>query len=256
MNQYTRNRLAGLIAGLLLVSIANTQQVHAQTVGVEAKALERLRAMNDFLAEQKTLSVDTRNSLEVVLENGQKLQFDYAVMMTAQRPDKLLAVRTGDLVNQQLYYDGNTLTLHNPDDNVYATVAAPDTLEAMLDYARETLDLVAPAGDLLYRNAFEILTADVNSGFRVGTTLFEDVSCDHFAFRSIETDWQIWIRQGAQPLPCKMVITSREILNAPQFEVNMSNWKLAETVSLATFQFKPDDDDLPIEFLLPKANSD
>jgi hypothetical protein len=255
MRQTNRNRFVGLLTGLYLLSTAGLQ-VQAQPAGVDADAVQRLRAMSDFLAGQQTLSVDTQNTLEVVLESGQKLQFDNVVILTLQRPNKLLAVRSGDLVNQQLYYDGKTLTLHNPDDNVYATVAVPDTLEGMLDYARESLDLVAPAGDLLYRNAFEILSADVDSGFRVGSTLFDDVSCDHFAFRNSETDWQIWIRQGAQPLPCKLVITSREILNAPQFEVNMSNWRLGETASAGTFQFKPGDDDLPIEFLLINAPSE
>ncbi len=167
MRRPNRDRFAGLLTGLLLITAS--VQLHAQPAGVEAQALQRLQAMSDFLAKQQSLSVDTRNTLEVVLENGQKLQFDNVVMMTAQRPDKLLAVRTGDLVNQQLYYNGKTLTLHNPDDNVYATVAVPDTLEGMLDYARETLDLVAPAGDLLYRNAFEILTADVDSGYATAT---------------------------------------------------------------------------------------
>ncbi len=254
MKYHNRMRLAGLATtGLLLTSSVS---LHAQTTDIEARALERLQAMSSYLANQQSISVDTENTLEIVLEDGQKLQFDNTVMMTAQRPNKLLAVRTGDLVNQQLYYDGQTLTLRNPDDGVYATIAAPDTLEAMLDYARETLDIVAPAGDLLYSNAFGILTADISSGFMVGTTLFNDVSCDHFAFRGIDTDWQIWIRTGTQPLPCKMVITSREVLNAPQFVVKLSNWNFDAKPSDHSFQFNPDDDDLAIEFLLLNATND
>jgi len=68
-----------------------------------------------------------------------------------ERPNKLRAARTGDLVDQVFYYDGESLTLHDPHDNYYAMIAAPGTLEAMLDFAREKLDVVAPAGDLLYR---------------------------------------------------------------------------------------------------------
>jgi hypothetical protein len=64
-----------------------------------------------------------------------------------QRPNKLRAERTGDLVNQVFVYDGKSLTLYNPQDKVQ--VAAPDTLEGMLDFARTKLDIVAPASDLL-----------------------------------------------------------------------------------------------------------
>ena len=59
------------------------------------------------------------------------------------RPDKLRADRVGDLVEQAFYFDGKSLTIFNPREKYYATVAAPGTLEAMLDFARTTLDIVA-----------------------------------------------------------------------------------------------------------------
>ena len=169
----------------------------------------------DFLASQKQFSVETRSSLEVVLVSGQKIQFDHTARQSVQRPNKLRAERTGDLVDQVFYYDGKSLTLHNPSEKYYATVAAPGTLEEMLDFARSTLDIVAPAGDLVYKNAYEILMTDVTSGFVVGKGVVEGVRCDHLAFRAPHVDWQIWIQEGSQPLPRKLVITTRDVVNAP-----------------------------------------
>ena len=64
----------------------------------------------------------------------------------------------------------------------------------MLDFARESLDIIVPAGDLLYRNAYELLMADVKAGFVVGKAVVGGVRCDHLAFRNADS---IWI-QGAR----------------------------------------------------------
>src|SRR5262245_2615513 len=157
---------------------------HAQPTGIDPQAQKLLKASTDFLASQKQFRVETRSTLEVVLKSGQKIQFEHTANQSIQRPNKLRVERTGDLVKQVFYYDGETLTLNNPGDKVYATVSAPRTLEEMLDFARISLDIVAPAGDLVYRNAYDILMANVSSGFVVGKSVIEGVRCDQLAFRS------------------------------------------------------------------------
>lgn len=139
-----------------------------QSAGIDPQAEKLLQAATTYLANQKQFSVETRSTIEAVLTSGQKLQFDHAATHSVRRPDKLRAERHDDLVDQIFYYDGKSLTLHNPADKYYATLPAPSTLEEMLDFARESLDIVAPAGDLLYTDAFEILMKDVISGFVVG----------------------------------------------------------------------------------------
>ena len=188
----------------------------AQPAAVEAEATRLLKASTDFMAKQTALRVDTRNSLEIVTTSGQKIQFNHAASASVQRPNKLRAERTGDLVEQVFFYDGKTLTLFNKSNNVHATTAAPATIEEMLEFARTRLDIVAPAGDLLDRNAYGILMTDVTEGFVVGKGVINGVRCNHLAFRAPHVDWQIWIEEGAQPLPRKLVITTRDLAGAPQ----------------------------------------
>ena len=57
-------------------------------------------------------------------------------------------------------------------------MAAPGTLEGMLDFARDKLDIVAPAGDLLYQNAYDVLMQDVTAAFVVGQSVVEGVRCE------------------------------------------------------------------------------
>ena len=221
----------------------------AQPAGIDPQATKLLKASTDFLASQKQFTVDTRSSLEVVLVSGQKIQFDHTARQSVLRPNKLRAERTGDLVEQVFYYDGKTLTLQNPSEKHYATVAAPGTIEEMLDLARTKLDIVAPAGDLVYKNAYEILMTDVTSGFVVGKGVVEGVRCDHLAFRAPHVDWQIWIQEGAQPLPRKLVITTRDMVNAPQFSMVMTKWNLKPAFIADTFSFSPTSGMKKVEFI-------
>jgi hypothetical protein len=204
-------------AALVFMLAALPGVVLAQSGGIDPQAEKLLKASTAFLASQKQFSVSTQNTIEAVLTSGQKLQFDNAATLLVQRPNKLRAERRGDLVDQTFLYDGKSLTLVNPGDKVYATVDAPGTVEGMLDFARDSLDIIAPAGDLIYSNAFDILMQDVTSGFVVGKSVVGGVRCDHLAFRTPQADWQIWIQEGKQPLPRKMVITSTDVENAPQF---------------------------------------
>ncbi len=214
MQLTSRNIRAAAVAAFLLAAAVPLAAL-AQPAGIDPQATKLLKASTDFLASQQRFSIDTRNSLEVVLTSGQKIQFDHTARASIQRPNKLRADRTGDLVEQSFYYDGKSLTLHNPAQKYYATVAAPGTLEEMLDLARTQLDIVAPAGDLIYANAYDILMTDVTSGFIVGEGMVEGVRCDHLAFRAPHVDLQIWIQKGSQPLPRKLVITTRDVANAP-----------------------------------------
>ncbi len=234
--------LAGLLAGPAATALASEAML-------DPAAVQRLQESMSYLGGLQQFGLVTETSIEVVLETGQKLQFDNAVNVQVKRPDKLLAVRKGELVNQRFYYDGKTLTLQNPDSGVFATLDAPPTLEAMLDFARESLDIVAPAGDFIYSNAFEILMDGAQSAFQVGPAEVGGVLCDHLAFRADHIDWQIWIEQGARPLPRKIVLTSPDVLNAPQFTVLIREWDLQPNLTDETFRFTPPEGAMAIDFI-------
>ena len=235
------------IAALAMASVA----AQAQSAGIAPEATRILKASTDFLASQQRFTADTRNTLEIVLKSGQKIEFNSTGHQFVQRPNKLRSERSGDLVEQLFVYDGKSLTLYQPQDKVYAQVAAPGTLEEMLDFARTKYDVVAPFGDMLFRNAYEILMDGVTEGIVVGKAVIEGVVCDHLAFRAQDIDWQIWIQQGAQPLPRRIVITTLDVPNAPQFAVTVTRWNLEPAFDAQTFTFTPQSGMKQIE-LLPR----
>ncbi len=221
----------------------------AQSPSVDPEAARIMKRMTEYVGSLQTFGLVTESTMEVVLVNGQKIQFDSGTRLTVQRPNKLRADRIGDVISQSLYYDGGQLTLLSPDEGYYATVPAPGTIDAMLDFARDSLDVIAPAGDLLMKDSYARLMMDVTSGFVVGKSIVGGVRCDHLAFRSADVDWQIWIEDGARPLPRKYIITTLDVPGSPQFDVQMNNWTTAPDVSTKQFEFAPPPGVTRIEFM-------
>ncbi|NJD25369.1 MAG: DUF2092 domain-containing protein [Betaproteobacteria bacterium] len=230
-------------AGCAALFLGMTGAVFAQgaAVAIAPEATAVLKRMTDYIGGLSQFSASTRNTLEVVTLEGEKLQFDAAAEVAVQRPNRLRAVRNGDQQAQTLYYDGATLTLvdRSGGKERYASLPAPATIEGALDLARAQFDLEAPGGDLLYRDAYALLMEDVVAARYVGTTLVDGVRCHHLAFRGTQTDWQLWVADGAQPYPRKMVITSKWMTGAPQFTMMASDWNAQAKLPAERFTYSP-----------------
>ena len=56
-------------------------------------------------------------------------------------------------------------------------------------------------------------------------------------------------RKAAEPLPRKLVITTRDMVNAPQFSMVMTKWNLKPAFTANTFSFSPTSDMKKVEFI-------
>jgi len=114
----------------------------------------------------------------------------------------------------------------------------PGTIDHLVDELKNTYNRPLPAADLLLSNSYDELIHDVTDVKDLGSGVIGGVECDTFAFRTDEVDWQIWIAQGEHPYPCRYVITSKLIANAPQYSIQTRNWKTGTNVAAGDFQFK------------------
>jgi hypothetical protein len=245
----TRTQTQRALACIALYGACLASPASAQPAGVDARADRLLRAMSTYLSGLRQFSVQTENTLEAVTTDGQKIQFAAPANVTVSRPNKLFGERRGDIVDQAFYYDGTSLTLYNPATKHFATVPAPATLEAMLDFARTNLDVIAPGADLISTRTYEMLMPDVVSGAYLGMAVVGGQRCHHLAYRGVVVDWQIWVRDGDAPLPCRYVITSKDVAGAPQFTVQIVKWDTSSKVAASKFTFVPPVGASGIEFL-------
>jgi hypothetical protein len=253
-----RRTSLGLLAILAVFNASNTAQSANEPSAIEPEATQLLRRMSDYLSSLKQFTFRADNTIDTVLLSGQQVQLSARVDIAIQRPSHFRVNRKGDIVDQEFYFDGKTLTLYGRGVRYYANmnVSEPVDINTALDLAKEEVGVVVPASDLVYSDAYQELMDDVESAIVVGTSTVGGVEVHHLAFRGSEVDWQIWVEKGDRPLPRKYLITSKWIAGAPQFTAVFSDWNTSAQLDDALFTFSPPPKAEEIGFIPLRAGSE
>lgn len=205
--------------------------------GVDPDADKILKTMSSYLGETEAFSMNADIDFEVVSRNGQKLQLSSFATAVLKRPSEFHIQRKGMIANLDFIFDGNTLTLHGKNLNVYAQIEVPGTIDdAIRAYELET-GIPAPGADLLFTDPYTILSSGVESSAYLGIAYVNGVECHHLAFREAKVDWQLWVKTGDAPLPMKYVITSKWHTAAPQYEIRFRDWDTNPQINDGQFTF-------------------
>jgi hypothetical protein len=206
------------------------------TDSAEAKKL--LKAMSDYLGGQKAMSFEYDANLQVVTNGGQKLGLASSGAVLLNRPDKVHTTRSGGFVDVESLFDGKTLTLLGKNVNKYTQVDIPGNVDHLIDELKDKHSLPLPAADLLMTNSYDELMQGVYDAKDLGSGVVDGAECDSLAFRKDDVDFQIWIAQGAQPYPCRLVITSTQVEGGPEYSLQIRGWKSGDRVMQPDFSFK------------------
>lgn len=226
---------------LLLVMGLYALESRAEMPAVDPGAVEILKKMTDYLGGVNQFSVHTQNTLEDFTVSGDRIDIDVSAQVIISRPNKIRSERKGDLVNQIFYYNGNVLTLFNPASNMYSTVDAPDNFYELFQYLYESLGIGLPISDLVLSNSFELLMQDVTLAQVVSKTYIDGVKCDHLLFSRPGVNFQIWVADGAEPLPQKYVVTDTATSSQMSISSTMKDWDVEPLVDESQFTFvKPE----------------
>jgi hypothetical protein len=128
------------------------------------------------------------------------------------------------------------MTLYCKMDNTYGTVKAPPTLDAALDELQSKYGIDASGADLLYSKPYDILTEQAKHGQYLGLETIDAVPAHHLAYQGKTVDWQVWIKDGPEPVPLRYVITTKTMKTEPQFTVQLSHWEPDANVPDSTFK--------------------
>ncbi|KAA0697494.1 DUF2092 domain-containing protein [Neorhizobium sp. P12A] len=233
-----RKTLALTTATILLTAAAVLSGGASGAKAGEADAKNLLKAMSDYMASQKTMSFSYDTNLEVVTKDHQKLLLASSGKMEVNRPDKIRVTRSGGFANVELLFDGKTLTLLGKDANLYTQVDVPGTIDHLVDELRDKLHRPLPGADLLLPDVYGELMHGVTDIKDLGSGVIGGTECDHLAFRNKEVDWQIWIAQGDHPYPCRYVITAKDVDQAPQYSIQITDWKAGDDATTDDYAFK------------------
>ncbi len=243
--------LTGSVAAAVEVPSVDVSSVAAaeETPVGELRAKRILQAMGEYLKTAKAFSVHGEITYEEVLASGRKLQYSASNNVMVRRPNRIRADYRGDLRKSSFWYDGKSITLLHLEENLYATFSAPNEIDATIDFAMEKYGLSLPVADFVYSDPYAVLIENVRSGFYEGLHMVNGVRCHHLAFTQENIDWQIWIEDGAQIVPRKLVITYKDSPESPQYTAVLSDWDFSVRLPDILFTFEASVDAEQIEFL-------
>ena len=232
--------LAGtILAGLLVGSQSLAQEASAPAAqDRDPEAMAALDKMGAALRKLNSFAMRADTTSEEVLSSGQKLQFTGTVAMTIRRPDGLRASIHTSRQDREIYYDGKKVTVFSPSLGYYAKFDAPPTLKETLKVAADKYGLEIPLADLAMWGTDPELNARIQTAFRVGEDLVAGKICTHYALRQPGVDWQIWLDEAGNGLPCRLLITNRLDPSMPQYSATYS-WLTSFSQAPGTFTFAP-----------------
>lgn len=250
-------RKSGVIAIAALLASLNGAPAAAQTAHERARepdAMAALEKMGASMRKLQNFAVRAEVTQEEVLTTGQKLQYAGNVDIRVRRPNGLRVDAVSERQARSVFYDGKAVTLYSPRLGYYGTFSAPPTIVETVRLAADQFDLELPLVDLFFWGTEPALVARVKSAFRVGTETISANRCAHYAVRQELVDWQIWIREGSEALPCKLVITSTDDPSMPQYTA-VFNWTPQQMHSADVFAFNPSDKSRKIAFQAPATEA-
>lgn len=244
---------AAVLTGLPAQAQSPATTTETLAPDVDPRAVEALKKMSTFLSSLDSFRVVSEGSLDVITVEDQKVQLDMVTTYQVTKPG-IRIDWVSDQKNRQFYYDGKQFTLVAPTLGYYATVDAPATNREFLAALYDRTGVQLPLEDL-FRWADADHQADLEaltSAFSVGTATLDGAVTDHWAFRSDDYDWEIWMEQGDRPVPRKIVIIDRTDPTLPGFTARLT-WQLNPKLDPAVFTYVPTGKEVAISFASPQG---
>ncbi len=236
-----------LISSVLTISLLlNAEETNKDS---NTENINELLKTFDFIGDTKKISVSVESSYDAVQKSGQSIEFGAISNWHIKRPNKVrIDIKNRDGNERNFYFDGNTITLYDKDQNVYAEVNKKGSIDQAFDYYMDELDMPLPLAELFSKDHPFDLKKSITSSTFLGDSTINGYLCDDLAYRTEDIDMQIWIQQQKNPLPHRFVLTYNNSPGKPQYRAQFKNWDLSPKVPDSLFKFKPPKDAEKIQF--------
>ena len=232
------NKAPKIVMALLATLFVTTAFGQPDEPAIDPEAMAALEKMGGYLRTLQAFRVQVTTTNDTVLEDGQKIQHEGTADILTNAPNGLRIHTDNDRHERLFLYDGKTFTLWGQRMDYYATIDAPDTIGKLADMLEDKYGMDLPEIDLFRWGTAKMDTAAIIGAIDVGSAVINGTTCQHYAFRQDDIDWQIWIQKGDYPLPRKVVITTKTDDARPQHTAEYQ-WDLAPSFNDAAFTFNP-----------------
>ncbi|WP_235023413.1 DUF2092 domain-containing protein [Caballeronia glebae] len=232
-------------------SVVAAEKVAAQKP--DARAMDALVKMSAYMQTVKQFVVDVDSTTDQIMVDGattQLVQSSHDTKLTVRRPDHLKADISSSASDssRHVFFDGKHFTLITEPRNFYATVDAPATIKDLMSDLETKYGIDLPLSDIFTLGANPEDMKRVISAAYIGDEVLNGDTCSHYAYHESAVDWQLWIKKGDQPLPCKLNIVTLAEKERPQYTA-VYRWNINPEIDQKTFEFSAPKNARQIEFV-------
>ena len=204
----------------------------------DARAL--LIRMADLIGKTPRLSVTVRSSYDTLQTSGQKIEWNEVRTLTVSRPDRLrIEAEKSNGARTLVVFNGKEITAFDEAGRAYAQASQPGGVDETLVYVVRDLKMRLPLAVLFTSRAGSDLDRRVRSVEYVEKTGILGAPAHHLIGRTDTVNFQVWISDGDQPLPQRIVLTYPDAAGQPEVRAQFSAWNLAAQPADALFAFTP-----------------
>lgn len=223
---------------------------------IAPEAEDVLKGMCDFMANIQSYTVRTNLLEDRVYPNGMKIKHGGASSIAINKPAQLRADAVGYETDRLTIINGTKMVILNRASGIFQEIEVPEGLAPTMDFLLEKYDVNIPTADLLTEDPYTAISSGIITGEYVGLEQFRGIPSHHLAFRQLEVDWELWIADGENSLPLRIVITDKTQVGHPQYMLELYDWDLTPAFDEETFSLSPSDGAVAGEVLLLIDNSE
>lgn len=222
-----RRRLAPLaLLAVCLLGAVSSGRARTADRADHPDAETVLRGMSDFLTGLDGFHLEANLTFDDVPTSGVKVQYSGRMTASLRRPDRLYVDYRDDLSAHRVWIDGESLTVLEPADGIWARIESTPNLEDTLARLVARHGHSLPLDDFFVTDPYSRLMAGVTAQRNLGLRDVAGTRCHHLVFRRDDLTWQVWVEAGDRPVPRKMVITYTTLPLVPQYVLEIESWDL------------------------------
>jgi hypothetical protein len=235
----------------------------AISFAADQDAAELVRRSSVYLRSLPAFALDAEMAIDAFDEDDNVIREAHSLHYEFSAPNGLFVDWRSNGESRQLFFNGNTVSFFLPDSGAYVTLPEEGTAGYTLIAAAEQFGIVVPLPDPYLWTIDGDEPDSIENVRMLGRETIDGVETDHIVLRQAEVDWEIWIDRGDNPLPRRILITSRDDPDQPQFAASL-RWNVAPRIARGRFTFLPpagarriEDDDAPtrdIALHTPRVN--
>jgi len=173
-------------------SIANKilDRAYRYVGGLDKFAFDAVTVNDDLIADKMLVEVKHR------------------IVVKVDRPVDMIIDITGDTQNRRIFLHQGNFTMYDKENNYYAVLKTPKTIDDTLDYIFDRYDIKTPLANLLYSDVAERLKPQAK-GYYFGISNVGKTLCDYIGFSNSKEELQLWIARGTNPVIRKFIIIDK-----------------------------------------------